>query len=157
MIKKELFVNGVARRLVVDGEDNLARVLRANLGLTGTKVGCGEGQCGACSVLMDGKVVRSCATKMKRVPDGARVTTIEGIGSADCLHPLQLAWMVQPSVGSVRLVSSSPPKDFSTVILRQAGMRCVTGSRNIVMPAAVPAIFPWWMRPWMLPGCCAVN
>ena len=94
MIKKELFVNGVARRLVVDGEDNLARVLRANLGLTGTKVGCGEGQCGACSVLMDGKVVRSCATKMKRVPDGARVTTIEGIGSADCLHPLQLAWMV---------------------------------------------------------------
>ena len=66
MIKKEIVVNGIPRRLVVNGEDTLATVLRANLGLTGTKVGCGEGQCGACSVLVDGKVIRSCATKMKR-------------------------------------------------------------------------------------------
>ena len=93
MIKKEIVVNGIPRRLVVDGEESLAQVLRTNLLLTGTKLGCGEGQCGACSVLVDGKVTRSCATKMKRVNDGARVTTIEGIGTPDHLHPLQVAWM----------------------------------------------------------------
>jgi len=93
MIKKELVVNGIAKRLVVNGEDTLATVLRANLGLTGTKVGCNEGQCGACSVLIDGKVIRSCALKMRRVADGANVVTIEGIGTPDNLHPLQVAWM----------------------------------------------------------------
>ena len=94
MIKKEIVVNGIPRRLVVNGEDSLATVLRESLGLTGTKVGCNEGQCGACSVLIDGKVTRSCATKMRRVTDGAKITTIEGIGTPDNLHPLQVAWMV---------------------------------------------------------------
>lgn len=94
MIKKTIVVNGVARNLVVDAEDTLADVIRRSLGLTGTKVGCGEGQCGACSVLMDGKVVRSCATKMKRVEDGANITTIEGIGTPASPHPLQLSWML---------------------------------------------------------------
>ena len=94
MIKKQIVVNGIARNLVVDAEETLANVLRKSLGLTGTKVGCGEGQCGACSVIMDGKVVRSCATKMKRVDDGASVTTIEGIGTPANPHPLQLAWML---------------------------------------------------------------
>ncbi|MFV0436291.1 MAG: molybdopterin-dependent aldehyde oxidoreductase [Desulfopila sp.] len=93
MIKKELVVNNIARRLVVNGEDSLAYVLRTHLKLTGTKVGCNEAQCGACSVLIDGKVVRSCALKMRRVASGARVTTIEGIGTPDNLHPLQVAWM----------------------------------------------------------------
>ncbi len=93
MIKKEIVVNGITRNLVVGGEDSLANVLRSNLMLTGTKVGCGEGQCGACSVLVDGKVVRSCAMKMRRVTDGAQIVTIEGIGTPDNLHPLQLAWM----------------------------------------------------------------
>jgi aldehyde oxidoreductase len=93
MIKKEIVVNGIARHLVVNSEDTLAQVLRSNLLLTGTKVGCGEGQCGACSVLVDGKVVRSCAMKMRRVAEGARVVTIEGIGTPDNLHPLQASWM----------------------------------------------------------------
>ena len=93
MIKKEIVVNGVVRHLVVDAESSLASVIRNNLNMTGTKVGCDQGQCGACSVLMDGKVVRSCATKMKRVADGTRITTIEGIGTPDCLHPLQMAWI----------------------------------------------------------------
>jgi aldehyde oxidoreductase len=93
MIKKEIVVNGIPKKLIVNAEDTLATILRVNLGLTGTKVGCGEGQCGACSVLIDGKVIRSCATKMHRLTDGAKVTTIEGIGTPDNLHPLQLAWM----------------------------------------------------------------
>ena len=62
--------------------------------LTGTKVGCGKGECGACSVILDGKVVRSCITKMKRVPDEAEIITIEGVGDQNHLHPLQLAWMI---------------------------------------------------------------
>ncbi|HCG05503.1 MAG TPA: aldehyde oxidoreductase, partial [Desulfovibrio sp.] len=92
MINKHFIVNGIPRNLVVDPEATLADVLRGQLLLTGVKVGCGEGQCGACSVILDGKVVRSCAYKMRRLPDGASVTTIEGVGSPDCLHPLQLAW-----------------------------------------------------------------
>ncbi len=94
MIQKRFFVNNVERNIVVDPEASLADVLRKQMGLTGTKVGCGEGQCGACSVIMDGKVVRSCVTKMKRINDGARITTIEGVGQPDNLHPLQKSWMV---------------------------------------------------------------
>lgn len=93
MLKVTLNVNGVTRTLVANPEDSLADVLRGQLGLTGVKVGCGQGQCGACSVILDGKVVRSCATKMKRVAEGACVTTIEGIGTPTHLHPLQVAWM----------------------------------------------------------------
>ncbi|MBE1426652.1 aldehyde oxidoreductase [Desulfomicrobium macestii] len=94
MIKKQIVVNGIPRNLVVDAEETLVNVIRKSIGLTGTKVGCNEGQCGACSVIMDGKVVRSCATKMKRVNDGAEITTIEGIGTPANPHPLQLAWML---------------------------------------------------------------
>ncbi len=94
MINKRIVVNGVAKNVVTDAEATLATVLRNDLGLTGTKIGCGEGQCGACSVIIDGKVVRTCALKMKRVEDGAEITTIEGIGTPSNPHPLQLAWML---------------------------------------------------------------
>lgn len=93
MIKKEVVVNGVVHKMVVNAEDTLSTVIRNNLGLTGTKVGCNEGQCGACSLIVDGKVVRSCAMKIRRVKDGAQITTIEGIGTPDNLHPIQMAWM----------------------------------------------------------------
>jgi aldehyde oxidoreductase len=94
MIKKECVVNGIPRKLYVNAKDSLARVLRNQLCLLGLKIGCESGQCGACSVIMDGKVIRSCITKMSRVPDGANIVTVEGIGSAEHLHPVQLAWMV---------------------------------------------------------------
>lgn len=93
MERKTLVVNGVPRQLVVNPDDSLADVLRNQLLLTGVKVGCGQGQCGACSVIMDGKVVRACITKMRRVSENAAVTTIEGIGQPCCLHPLQHAWI----------------------------------------------------------------
>lgn len=94
MIKRFIFLNGVNKMLLADPEASLAEVIREQLGLTGTKVGCGKGQCGACSVIMDGKLVKSCMTKVKRVKDGAQITTIEGLGSPDNLHALQLAWVV---------------------------------------------------------------
>ncbi len=94
MEKKKFVVNGIPRQLIVDPESSLATVLREQLNLTGVKVGCGTGQCGACSVIMDGKVVRSCTLKMKRVPDGADITTVEGIGTPDAMHVLQQAFVV---------------------------------------------------------------
>ncbi len=93
MIQKVFFVNGVERNVIVDSNTVLSTVLREQLGLTGTKVGCGEGQCGACSVIVDGKVVRSCVMKMSRLADNAQVTTIEGVGCPSCLHPVQKAWI----------------------------------------------------------------
>lgn len=97
MQKKIVDINGAKKTLIVDPEATLADVLRSQLGLTGTKVGCGTGQCGSCSVIMDGKLVKSCLTKMKRVPDFAAITTIEGIGTPDNLHPIQLSWTVHGS------------------------------------------------------------
>ena len=84
-------LNGAATRLTVDDERRLLWVLRTDLGLTGTKFGCGEGQCGARTVLVDGRAARACATPMRAV-DGRRVTTIEGLGAGG-LHPLQRAFI----------------------------------------------------------------
>ncbi|MBM3299380.1 MAG: 2Fe-2S iron-sulfur cluster binding domain-containing protein, partial [Deltaproteobacteria bacterium] len=94
MIRKVINLNGTNKSLICDGEASLPEVIREQLGLTGTKVGCGSGQCGSCNVIMDGKLVKSCLTKMKRVPDLATVVTVEGVGTPDKLHPLQLAWTV---------------------------------------------------------------
>lgn len=93
MIKKRLNINGVSRTVFCEADEMLADVLRKRLMLTGCKVGCRQGQCGACSIILDGKVVRSCITKMSRVADDAVIETIEGLGTADDLHPLQVAWM----------------------------------------------------------------
>ena len=93
MIRKTLVINGVTRNLVLDKDETLATVLREHLLLTGCKIGCGEGHCGACNVIMNGKVTKSCIYKMSRVPDNAEITTIEGVGTLSDMHPLQVAWM----------------------------------------------------------------
>ena len=93
MIKKILMINGTQRTLVLEGHESLAEVLRDRLLLTGCKIGCGEGHCGACNVIVDGKVTRSCITKIAKVPDYAKIETIEGIGTLEDLHPLQAAWI----------------------------------------------------------------
>lgn len=93
MIRKTICVNGVEHNIFADQDSSLVKVLREQLHLTGTKVGCGEGHCGACNVILNGKLTRACITRMKRVPDGACVTTIEGIGTPHNLHPLQRAWV----------------------------------------------------------------
>ncbi|MDR1797523.1 MAG: molybdopterin-dependent oxidoreductase [Clostridiales Family XIII bacterium] len=86
-------INGAQRMVTCDPENTtLAELLRRQLGLTGTKVGCGTGQCGACSVILNGKVIRSCVRKVSTLKDYDEITTIEGIGTPACLHPLQIAW-----------------------------------------------------------------
>jgi isoquinoline 1-oxidoreductase subunit alpha len=88
----ELQVNGTGRRVEVDGERSLLSVLRDELDLTGAKYGCGEGQCGACTVLVDGRAVRSCLTQAASV-EGKQVTTVEGLERNGDLHPLQEAFL----------------------------------------------------------------
>lgn len=91
--KMTLNINGADRMFICDPEkDTLADVVR-RLGLTGTKVGCGTGVCGACSVMLDGKVIRACTRKIAKVEEYSEVLTIEGIGDPRHLHPLQVAFM----------------------------------------------------------------
>ncbi len=85
-------LNGKPARVTADGERMLLWVLRHDLGLTGTKFGCGAALCGCCTVLVDDKAVRSCSTPVKDVA-GKRVLTIEGLGSEERLHPLQQAFL----------------------------------------------------------------
>ena len=86
------FVNGDAVEVEVPGMRRLLDVLREDLALTGTKEGCGEGECGACSVLLDGAVVDSCLVPICQV-DGTSVRTVEGLGSEDALNDLQAAFL----------------------------------------------------------------
>ena len=79
-------------RIRVDGERLLLWVLRSDLGITGPKYGCGEGACGACTVLMDGVALLSCQTAIEEV-DGSDVTTIEGLAKNGALHPIQKAFI----------------------------------------------------------------
>ena len=81
-----LTVNGEPREVAVPGMRRLLDVLREDLGLTGTKEGCGEGECGACSVILDGLVVDSCLVPVCQV-DGAEVRTVEGLGDEDARAP----------------------------------------------------------------------
>src|SRR5829696_5971799 len=89
---KELNVNGAARPCDADPNRPLLGVLRDDLGLTGAKYGCGEGRCGACTVLLDGNPVRSCSTRVE-LAEGKKVRTIEGLAAGEKLHPVQEAFL----------------------------------------------------------------
>src|SRR6516165_1988715 len=92
MSTTQLQVNGVARRVENGSARSLLSVLRDDLDLTGTKYGCGEGRCGACTVLIDGKAVRSCITVLEDVA-GKEVRTVEGLEHEGRLHALQQAFI----------------------------------------------------------------
>jgi len=87
-------VNGKPATVTTDSSRPLLDVLREDMGLTGTKYGCGEGRCGACSVLMDGNRVLSCVTPVSLV-DKKNIVTIEGLAAGDRLHPVQEAFLAE--------------------------------------------------------------
>jgi nicotinate dehydrogenase subunit A len=87
-----LRVNGRTHALTVDPDTALIYVLRNDLKLNGPKFGCGSGQCGACTVILDGRAVRSCVTSLSDVGDG-EIVTLEGLGSRDNPHPVQRAFI----------------------------------------------------------------
>ncbi len=94
MIKKTVMINGAEKMVIAPADELLVNVLRKQMGLTGTKVGCGKAQCGCCNVIVNNKLVRSCVTKLEKIEDGSKIITVEGVGTPENLHPLQLAWIV---------------------------------------------------------------
>ncbi len=90
-------LNGRAVKLDIDDEHSLLWALRTQLEMTGTKYGCGEGLCGACTVLVDGRAVHSCVTPVKSVA-GKEVVTVEGLAQGERLHPLQQAFLAHGAV-----------------------------------------------------------
>ena len=93
----DLIINGEKRRIEAEGGWTLLHVLRDDLGLTGTKYGCGEAQCGACTVLRDGQPIRSCITTLDEV-SGKAITTIEGLEQGGRLHPVQEAFLAEDAM-----------------------------------------------------------
>jgi aerobic-type carbon monoxide dehydrogenase small subunit (CoxS/CutS family) len=106
-------VNGKARSVDTEPERPLLEVLREDLGLTGTKYGCGEGQCGACTVLLDDKAIFSCLTPV-RAAQGRKVTTIEGLAAGAKLHPVQQAFLDE---GAMQCGYCTPGMILRTVAL----------------------------------------
>ena len=110
-----LSVNGKARSVDTEPERPLLEVLREDLGLTGTKYGCGEGQCGSCTVLLDGKPTVSCVTTV-RAAEGRKIVTIEGLAEGGTLHPVQQAFLDE---GAVQCGYCTPGMVLQTVALLQ--------------------------------------
>ncbi len=92
MERVKLQVNGREHEVAAEAKTPLLYILRNDLGLKGTRFGCGTGHCGACTVLMDGKAIQSCDTPLWSV-EGREITTIEGLGTREKLHPLQEAFL----------------------------------------------------------------
>jgi nicotinate dehydrogenase subunit A len=114
----ELRINGARRKIQADSERTLLSVLRDDLELTGSKYGCGEGQCGACTVLLDGAAARSCVTPL-RTAARREITTIEGLENKGRLHPLQQAFL---EVGSMQCGYCTPGMIVSgAALLRSNG------------------------------------
>lgn len=108
-----LAINGRSYNVDADPQTSLLTVLRDHLDLTGSKYGCGEGQCGACTVLIEGKAKRSCITDLGAVGD-KQITTIEGLARGDQLHPVQQAFL---DVGAMQCAYCTPGMIMSSVAL----------------------------------------
>jgi carbon-monoxide dehydrogenase small subunit len=138
-----LMVNGAARTVEVEPRRLLVQLLRDDLGLTGTHVACETSHCGACTVLLDGRAVKSC-TVLALQADGRAVTTIEGLASDGELHPLQAAFWEQHGLQcgfctpgmimtAVDLLESDPDPDEGTIRHAIEGNLCrCTGYHNVV-------------------------
>jgi nicotinate dehydrogenase subunit A len=141
----ELKVNGTAHRLEVEPEQTLLGALRDQLGLTGTKYGCGEGQCGACTVLVNGRAARSCQARVAAVA-GAAVVTIEGLAENGRLHPVQEAFVAAGAMqcgyctpgmilGAVGLLARSPQATEAEIAAGLEGHLCRCGTYARVVSA----------------------
>jgi aerobic-type carbon monoxide dehydrogenase small subunit (CoxS/CutS family) len=143
MPRYTLQING--RAYPVEGEpgDSLLSVLRYELGLAGSKFGCGEGHCGACTVLIDNQATRSCVARLGAVA-GKPITTIEGLSSGDTLHPVQQAFleteafqcgyctpgMVMATIGLLRTTPDPSEQDIARIMDRNV-CRCGTYPRIV--------------------------
>ena len=140
-----LHVNGSTRRIDADSDRMLLSVLRDDLDLTGTKYGCGEGQCAACTVLIDGVATKSCITKLGAVA-GKQIVTIEGLAAAGKLHPMQQAFLDHDALqcgyctpgmilGAVSLLRKSPNATEAEIASGMNGHICRCGTYPRVVAA----------------------
>jgi len=131
--------------VTVDSDRSLLWVLRTDLGLTGTKYGCGVGICGACTVLVDGKAARSCALPVSQVRS-KRVTTIEGLARGGKLHPLQKAFMEKDALqcgyctpgmilAAYSLLSDNPRPSYSDIVKGMDDNLCRCGAHKRIIEA----------------------
>ena len=138
-------LNGKPMKLSVDGDRMLLWVLRTDLELTGTKFGCGEGFCGACTVLVNGEAVRSCQTAVKEV-QGKEVTTIEGLAEKGKLHPLQKEFIEHDALqcgfctpgmilNAHSLLRENPQPTESDIITGMEDNLCRCGSHKRIIEA----------------------
>ena len=137
-MQTELIVNGARKKVDAEPDRSLLSILRDDLELTGTKYGCGEGQCGACTVLLDGAAVRSCVTPLRAV-GGRRITTIEGLETDGRLHPLQETFLELESmqcgyctpgmiVSGAALLRSNPNPSRANIVRAMEGNVCRCGT-----------------------------
>ena len=140
-----LLVNGTQHSVDVAPDRTLLSVLRNTLDLTGTKYGCGEGQCGACTVLLDGKPVRSCRTPVNSAV-GRKITTIEGLEQHGELHPVQEAFLHGEAfqcgyctsgmiVSAAALLSRNPDPSEEEIIRAMDGNICRCGTYPRIVEA----------------------
>jgi aerobic-type carbon monoxide dehydrogenase small subunit (CoxS/CutS family) len=142
-------LNGTPTSVTVDSGRALLWVLRTDLGLTGTKYGCGEGHCGACSVLVDDVAVRSCVLPVKRV-EGKAVTTIEGLAQDGELHPLQKAFAEHDALqcgfctpgmilAAYGLLRRTPRPSYGDIVRGLEGNLCRCGAHKRIVEAVQAA------------------
>jgi isoquinoline 1-oxidoreductase subunit alpha len=145
MATYQLNVNGENRNVEAVPNTPLLWVLRENLGLTGTKYGCGVAQCGACTVHLDGTPIRSCSTPVSTIGN-KKITTIEGLASGDALHPVQEAWMLEnvPQCGycqsgqimsAVALIEKNPTPSDADIEAAMSGNICRCGTYERIRKA----------------------
>jgi carbon-monoxide dehydrogenase small subunit len=150
MVKKISFMlNNNPVTVEADGDRELLWVLRTELGLTGTKFGCGEGVCGSCTVLLDDEAIPSCQISIKDVA-GSKVTTIEGLEKGDKLHPLQKAFVEHDALqcgfctpGMIMKASSilkeNPDASRSEIVEGMDGNLCRCGAHPRILDAVESA------------------
>ncbi len=140
-----MVVNGKERRVEGPPEESLLSVLRNRLALTGIKYGCGEGQCGACTVLLDGRPTRSCRTPVSQAA-GSRITTVEGLERNGGLHPVQTAFLEAEAfqcgfctpgmiVSAVGLLEANGNPTEEEIVSRLTGNICRCGTYPRILAA----------------------
>ncbi len=138
-------LNGKPVRIAAGGSETLLWALRTELETTGTKYGCGEGYCGACTVLVNGEAVRSCQTQVKDV-SGKEVTTIEGLAQRGKLHPVQQAFVEHDAMqcgyctsgmilNAVGLLSKNPAASDAEILSGMEGNLCRCGAHRRILEA----------------------
>ena len=140
-----LTVNGTERKTECLAGESLLSVLRYRLGLTGTKYGCGEGQCGACTVLLRGKAIRSCRTPATAV-SGEQIVTIEGLATNGQLHPVQQAFLAEEAfqcgyctpgmiMSACSVLAANPDADDEDILQLMEGNVCRCGTYPRILAA----------------------